>query len=310
MVHILLTGASGKLGSHTLKYLLERHHQVTATDIVPLHPAVLESLSSQARKNLIAFLPCDLNDYEAFEAIVKGCRPVVEGLIHLGSIPDPTRHDPRYVHNSNVAGSFNVLQTAASLGIERIVQASSVNAVGLSYTPEGHHRFDALPVREDTPKRPVGQAEISMDYLAQGRKASVCLPWMLTTFRRMHMLYPKREYFLAIDCRMYVSDYAVSVNYRPMRCVVTTIPSPSGSPRSDFTTARSTTRTPSGTTFPVMLSLGRLMTHARRRVFLGSRRTGGEGMRSFMSSQTKIAGKGQPMSQFAQLETRKVQLLR
>ena len=45
-MHILLTGVSGRLGSHTLKYLLLRGHTITALDIAPLPPHVLASLST------------------------------------------------------------------------------------------------------------------------------------------------------------------------------------------------------------------------------------------------------------------------
>jgi len=36
------------------------------------------------------------------------------------------------MHNINVTATFNVLRVAADLGIDRVVLASSVNAIGLS----------------------------------------------------------------------------------------------------------------------------------------------------------------------------------
>lgn len=152
---ILLTGACGKLGSHTLKYLLRRNHTIIALDRIPLLSFIVESLSdlTPAQQSNYKYYETDLTDFRAFEAILVETKP--DGVIHLGSIPNPLDLDPRIVHNNNVAGSYNVMQTAAKLGIERIVQASSANATGLSYTPEGHHRFYQMPVTETHPILPV-----------------------------------------------------------------------------------------------------------------------------------------------------------
>lgn len=154
-MHILVTGAAGRVGSHTVKYLLARQHTITAVDLVPLSSTLLNSVPAPDRQRLHT-ATCDLTNYERFESILNTAPTPVEGIVHLGSIPDPTKHDSRVVHNSNVAGSYNVMETAGKLGIKRVVQASSVNATGLSYTPEHNHRLPDLPFREDiTPLRPV-----------------------------------------------------------------------------------------------------------------------------------------------------------
>ena len=154
-MHILLTGVSGRLGSHTLKYLLLRGHTITALDIAPLPPHVLASLSTLTPEQHGNYtnITCDLTDYKAFEQIMRDRKP--EAVIHLGAIPDPLTLDPRVVHNNNVTGTYNVLQTAAALGIRRIVQASSVNAMGLSYTADEHRRLMQMPVTETHPVLPV-----------------------------------------------------------------------------------------------------------------------------------------------------------
>ena len=150
-MHILLTGTAGILGSHTLKYLVARGHTVTALDRKPLPHASISAL--HPHREAFESITCDLIDYKQFEDILKSTKP--DGVIHLAAIPNPEKDDPRDVHNTNVVSSYNVLQTSAALGIKRIVQASSVNAVGLAYTPDGHHFFHELPVTEKTPKFPV-----------------------------------------------------------------------------------------------------------------------------------------------------------
>jgi UDP-glucose 4-epimerase len=50
------------------------------------------------------------------------------------------------VHNNNVVGSYNALRAAAEHRIMRICQASSVNAIGLSFSRAP--RFDYFPIDE------------------------------------------------------------------------------------------------------------------------------------------------------------------
>ena len=72
-----------------------------------------------------------------------------ELLIHMAAIPSPFRDPDHVVHNNNVVGSYNALRAAVENGIMRICQASSVNALGLSFSREGH--FDYLPLDEEHP---------------------------------------------------------------------------------------------------------------------------------------------------------------
>ena len=67
----------------------------------------------------------------------------------MAAIPNPGRFPDHVVHNNNVVGSYNALRAAVEAGITRICQASSVNAIGLSYSREP--RFDYFPVDEQHP---------------------------------------------------------------------------------------------------------------------------------------------------------------
>jgi nucleoside-diphosphate-sugar epimerase len=152
-MHILLTGASGLVGSYTLKYLLRHGHAVTSVDIVPLPSRVAESLPPvQVQKHHVV----DLASHTATDALFESAGPL-DGVIHFGAIPNPNfGKDWRFVHNNNTASSYNVLYTAGiKYGIKRISQASSVNATGLSYTREGMQEFDQFPVTEEETYRAV-----------------------------------------------------------------------------------------------------------------------------------------------------------
>ena len=167
---IYLTGASGRLGSYTLGYLLKRGYTVISTDIAPLRADLLSSFPSAADNHLILDL-CDISDVEKFFSTVPKSssnstsgfnsadsttgsenQQVFSGVIHLAAIPDPLNKDWRTVHNNNVTGSYNVLYTAMKHGIKRISQASSVNATGMSYTREGVQVLDCLLYTSPSPR--------------------------------------------------------------------------------------------------------------------------------------------------------------
>jgi len=151
-MRILLTGASGKVGSHTLQYLLRNGHSVTSVDVVPLPSTLATSLpSGQSDKHHIV----DLSSHTATDKLFETAGPL-DGVIHIGAIPDPKDKDWRWVHNNNTASSYNVLYTAGiKYGIKRISQASSVNATGLSYTRPGMQDFDEFPMTEKESYRAV-----------------------------------------------------------------------------------------------------------------------------------------------------------
>ena len=184
-MRILLTGSSGTVGSHTLKYLLARSHDITAVDISPpssttsINPFTSPPSAGVRQPGKLTFITCDLTDWHAVESLFAS-QPPFDGVIHFGAIPTMLTHDPRETHNTNVNSNYNVLQTAAAKGVKRIVQASSVNAIGLSYTPPGHKKFDTIPITEEEPITCVSELVPPEER------------WLIRR-RRMHTPFPKRE---------------------------------------------------------------------------------------------------------------------
>ncbi|HEX7311284.1 MAG TPA: NAD(P)-dependent oxidoreductase [Gaiellaceae bacterium] len=115
---ICVTGASGQAGRAVVAELVEHGYQVVATDIATTR----EDLESGA-------LRADLTDYgQALEAL-KGA----EGVVHLANIPAPGLSTPAVTFNANVTMNFNVFHAAASLGLRRVVWASSETTLGLPF---------------------------------------------------------------------------------------------------------------------------------------------------------------------------------
>ncbi len=134
---IAITGASGGIGRAIVQQAEERGHTVVAIDRVE-HPDV-------AARDGRRFVLSDMDDFDAMLDAFAGC----DAVIHMAAIPSPGRHPDHIVHNNNVVGSYNALQAAADNGIRRVCQASSVNAIGHSFSQQP--RYDYFPIDEEHP---------------------------------------------------------------------------------------------------------------------------------------------------------------
>ncbi len=89
---------------------------------------------------------CDINDYPHLRAMVRG----FEAIVHLAAVPNPSAVSSEQVFLANVQGTFNVYKAAEEEGIRRVVQASSINALGVFYGRKPAP-VQYLPVDEEHP---------------------------------------------------------------------------------------------------------------------------------------------------------------
>lgn len=134
---IAITGGSGGIARAITPLALADGHSVVLVDRV--------ALPDFEEQEKLRFVSADIADYDALVKAFEGC----DALIHMAAIPSPFRDPDHVVHNNNVVGSYNALRAAIEHGIMRICQASSVNAIGLSYSRMP--RFDYFPVDEEHP---------------------------------------------------------------------------------------------------------------------------------------------------------------
>lgn len=88
-------------------------------------PLSSERTDAQSVRRLPAthFALADLSDAEAVQAALEG----MEAVLHIGAVPDPGASFDA-VLQSNVIGTYNVLEACRRLGITRLVYASSIMA--------------------------------------------------------------------------------------------------------------------------------------------------------------------------------------
>lgn len=115
---VCVTGAAGQAGRAVVHDLLEHGYEVAATDLVA------------SREDLEAgMLRADLTEYgQALEAL-RGTSAVV----HLANIPAPGLSTSAVTFNDNTRMNFNVFHAAATLGLRRVVWASSETTLGVPF---------------------------------------------------------------------------------------------------------------------------------------------------------------------------------
>ena len=119
-MRIAVTGANGELGRALVPYLIEQGHAVVGLDrVMPSVSFVPSAHSAQA-------VVTDLTDFGQVVAGLRGC----DAVIHLAAHRSPVNAPDSVVYIENTASSYNVLSAAATLGIQRVCLASSVNAIG------------------------------------------------------------------------------------------------------------------------------------------------------------------------------------
>jgi dihydroflavonol-4-reductase len=116
MPRVLVTGASGFLGWHVARLLVERGESVCA----------LVRNGSRVPELDIETVTGDLRDAASVERAVAGCSAV----FHVAADYRLWAKDSTELYRSNVDGTRNVLEAAKKAGLERVVYTSTVGCIG------------------------------------------------------------------------------------------------------------------------------------------------------------------------------------
>jgi uronate dehydrogenase len=111
---VLLTGASGNIGSRLRKLLPPIYPELVLSDLKA--PADLDPRETFVEANLARL-----------EEVERACEGV-EGIVHLGgySVEGPWEA----IHQANIVGCYTLFEAARRKGVKRVIFASSNHAVG------------------------------------------------------------------------------------------------------------------------------------------------------------------------------------
>ncbi|MBN1384699.1 MAG: GDP-mannose 4,6-dehydratase [Elusimicrobia bacterium] len=166
---VLITGSGGFIASHLLERLVGLHASVNA--FVRYNSrndcGLIEHLPPVVKKS-INIIAGDLRDYDAVYDAMKGCDTVFH-LAALIAIPYSYVH-PREVIETNIMGTYNVLNAARRLKVKKVVHTSTSEVYGTAVK---------VPISEDHPlqgQSPYSASKIGADKIAESFYCSFGLP--------------------------------------------------------------------------------------------------------------------------------------
>lgn len=133
MKRVLVTGGRGFLGSHIVRALVSRGHDVRV-------------FTHEARRDVFGDAPGesfegDIRDPQAVREAMNG----IDAVVHLVSNFRKGGSDTADAHDVNVGGTRNVLQAAREEGVQRVVHCSTIGV---------HGDVQEIPASEKTPFNP------------------------------------------------------------------------------------------------------------------------------------------------------------
>ena len=180
---ILVTGGAGFIGSAVVRLAIARGHSIVNVDALT-YAACLENVASVSESSRYSFEHTDIRDRSALDTIFEKYQP--DAVMHLAaeSHVDRSIDGPADFIETNVTGTFNMLEAARSYW----------QAHGKPETFRFHHIstdevYGSLPsdpsaqFTEETPydpRSPYSASKASSDHLVRAWHETYCLPVVLT----------------------------------------------------------------------------------------------------------------------------------
>lgn len=188
---ILVTGGAGFIGSNFARYLLEQG----APEIVVLdkltYAGNLANLADLAGQPGFRFIQGDIADPAVVAAAMENCDAVVNFAAETHV--DRSLLEPATFIQTNVQGTYVLLETAVRSGVERFVQVSTDEVYGEVLI--GRSR-ESDPLR---PRNPYSASKASGDLFALAYYVSYGLPVMVTRGANTYGPYQHPEKFIPLS---------------------------------------------------------------------------------------------------------------
>ena len=132
-MRVLLTGSAGFIGFHLARRLVSEGHEVVGLDgMTPYYDIALKKarVALLMRSNLFQHNELMLEDTEAFERLADATKPDI--IVHLAAQAGVrySLENPRAYIDSNLLGTFNVMEAARRLQPRHFLLASTSSVYG------------------------------------------------------------------------------------------------------------------------------------------------------------------------------------
>ena len=148
-MRVLVTGSEGRIGRHLAGVLDGQGCSLRGFDTRADTQPDTQAAGGPIDDRQVG----DLRNLPAVRRAMRG----MDAVVHLGAIPSD-RGDGEAVMQTNVMGSWNVLQAAQENGVRRVVFFSSINAQG---SVKNSHPPAYLPIDDDYPHQPSTPYQLS-----------------------------------------------------------------------------------------------------------------------------------------------------
>src|SRR6267154_2537199 len=189
---IFVTGGAGFIGSNFIRHLLREKsiHAIINYDKLT-YAGNLANLHSVAHHPHYQFVKGDICDAAAVEAAMRGC----DAIVHFAaeSHVDRSIYEPTPVIQTNVTGTFTLLEVARRLSVSRFLHISTDEVYG--DIPQGTHAAEDFPLY---PSSPYSASKASSDLLVRSYVRTYKFPALLTRSSNNYGPYQFPEKFLPL----------------------------------------------------------------------------------------------------------------
>jgi len=191
-MNILVTGGAGFIGSNFIRYVLGTSKKYTIVNYDKLtYAGNLANLDPVAGHPKYRFLKGDICDAAAVEAAMYGCDAVVHFAAE--SHVDRSIYDPAPVIQTNITGTFILLEIARKLAVSRFVHISTDEVYG--DIPPGEFADEAFPLR---PSSPYSASKAGSDLLVLSYVRTYGFPALITRSSNNYGPYQFPEKFIPL----------------------------------------------------------------------------------------------------------------
>jgi dTDP-glucose 4,6-dehydratase len=191
-LRIFITGGAGFIGSNFIRYVLGLGKDYSIVNFDKLtYAGNLANLESVVQDPRHRFVKGDICDAAAVEAAMNGC----ESVIHFAaeSHVDRSIYEPAPVIETNVTGTFILLQVARKCNIKRFVHVSTDEVYG--DIPDGAFSDEETSLK---PSSPYSASKAASDLLVRSYVRTFGMPALITRSSNNYGPYQFPEKFLPL----------------------------------------------------------------------------------------------------------------